>query len=268
MFVYNKKKFKRNVRLSDTAPERRKRIAGRGVKFLIVVVVGVIAAVFGYNVRAELLSTPVLAVDKVTLIGAKRVKDGEVVELGGLYAGQNILTINVDGVEAAIASHSYVESANVRRVFPSTIEVRITEHVPALLVKAGELYVMDSSGALFKKYANDDALDLPVVTGFESRPESFAAAAPRLLELLGALAASRSIKPEMVSEIHSDPVYGFTVLVLNDAVKLEFGSDGFAEKTELLDKVIETRGKTFVGIESIDLNNKRGAVVKSAIAAA
>ncbi len=67
-----------------------------------------------------------------------------------------------------------------------------------------------------------------------------------------------------VSEIHVDDTYGFYIYTTYEGSRIEVGSDGFEEKLRSLDKVIDARGGTLAGVTNIDLNNKRGVIVRLA----
>ena len=131
-------------------------------------------------------------------------------------------------------------------------------------MKLDALYVMDTSGVIFKKYSAEEGLDLPVVTGLSK--ESLASGGEnleeRLMELISVLTNRSGFNITNVSEINIDADHGLSLFTLDEGVRLDVGMGSFEEKLASFEKILGTRGGVLKGIEAFDLNNYREVIVR------
>ena len=110
-----------------------------------------------------------LHLEQVRVVGSDRSKisDAEIVLAGGLIKGRHLLKISTAKAEAGIEKIPWVARASIRRVLPSTVEVSITNRVPALVVVfAGQSFIADAGGTVI---ARGEA-GLPRVTDLPGPP--------------------------------------------------------------------------------------------------
>lgn len=257
-------KKKTNRRLVDPFRVRARRFikkAARVAAFAGAVPVLVVAGLWGY---AEITTAEALSVRAITVTGLSNVTASEIEELSGIRKGQNIFIFDCDAVEAALKANPWVEAAEVGRSLPDTVNIAIKERIPIALVKLDAMYVMDSSGVIFKRFASGDGLDLPVVTGLTA--EALGGDDPKgiqkgLIRLISILSGRSGFNISNVSEINVDPSFGLSVYTLEDGVRLEVGLDGFEEKLDSFEKVLRHRG-TLDGVEAMDLNDSKEVIVR------
>jgi cell division septal protein FtsQ len=172
-----------------------------------------------------------------------------------------------------LLTHPFIKGAEVKRRLPDRVEIVIEEREPVAFVLVGVLFVMDSSGDIFKAYSKDDALDLPVLTGMaeletdgygELRPGLKPEFRTELLGLIRVLTDGSWFGLESISELHADPVFGFSMVTLDHGVRVEMGRGGVSRKLENLQKVIGARGGSLAGVTAVDLTSARGVIVKFA----
>ncbi|MGH2772769.1 MAG: cell division protein FtsQ/DivIB [Actinomycetota bacterium] len=92
-----------------------------------------------------------LHLENVRVVGSdrSRISDAEIILAGGLIKGRHLLKISTGKAEQRIEKIPWVARASIRRVLPSTVEVSITNRVPALvLVFAGQSFLADAGGAV------------------------------------------------------------------------------------------------------------------------
>lgn len=94
------------------------------------VVAALLLGVVGY----AFLFSPWLAVRHVTLIGGDRFGAAQLDAATAGQVGRPLARVNSSAVERAIGSYPAVKSVRVVRVWPGTLEVRVTERVPVLAV--------------------------------------------------------------------------------------------------------------------------------------
>ncbi|HME91930.1 MAG TPA: FtsQ-type POTRA domain-containing protein [Myxococcaceae bacterium] len=156
----------------------------------------------GYQAYRWAHRTPQFALKSVTFQGLRRAQQADLLRLAGVSAGQNLLGLDLQAIERAIAAHPWVDQARVTRRFPDSLAIAVKEHEPAALVALGELYLVDSEGRPFKKIEREDPADLPLITGlareqFVDAPEQ---SRLRLRQMLAVAAAySRSDPPPVAS---------------------------------------------------------------------
>lgn len=78
-----------------------------------------------------------------------------------------MFSIDLDEMVDSIERHPWIQGVTIYRRFPDTLRIDIQEHQPAILVSAGQVYVGNEKGELFKRLSVGDQLDLPVLTGLD-----------------------------------------------------------------------------------------------------
>lgn len=200
----------------------------------------------------------------VTVIGAQRVAAEDVVAASGITAGLNMFSFSKDEVASRLKANPWVESVEVDRELPGTVEITVRERDPIALVKLDALYLMDSAGVIFKRYSAEEGLDLPVVTGLtkESLASSPENLEERLMELISVLTNRSGFNITNVSEIKIDADHGLSLFTLDEGVRLDVGMGSFEEKLASFEKILSTRDGVLKGIEAFDLNNHREVIVR------
>lgn len=151
----------------DTDPRisrRRKAVArSKRRRFLMsagaVVLVGVIAWAMFFS--------PLLHVREVKVTGARFTGEEEVIEATGLLgAERNLLLLGTDTIADRIEELPWIASADVDRMLPGTVRVRVKERSPALLLSIGAArWTIDAHGYVL---ATGEATEgLPVLAGVE-----------------------------------------------------------------------------------------------------
>ena len=65
-----------------------------------------------------------------------------------------------------LTHNPWVETVRIRRFFPDSLSIAITEREPVAVVNMGFIYYLDKKGNIFKVLNQGDRLDYPVITGF------------------------------------------------------------------------------------------------------
>ncbi len=164
----------------------------------------------GVELRRWALSSPTFLLKETTFSGLQRAAPGELLKLSGLTVGQNLWSLDVEPLERAMSAHPWVRTVEVRRHFPSSVSVEVTEHVPAALATLGDLYLLDEQGEPFKRLQPGDKVDLPLLTGLdrEGYLADEAGVRERVREALAvaeAYAARQPGKRERLSEVRVTP---------------------------------------------------------------
>jgi len=254
-----KKRRRRNRRHGDKPLVRLRRKVVRAAKVLMLVAGAAGVSYGGYLGYGWITTTGVLAVEDVTVAGAGRTTEEEILRLSGGLRGRNILSFSSAEVEEMIERGPWIAEARVRRDPPLGMTIEVIERDPLALVLMDELFVMDTKGVIFKKFSSSDGVDLPVVTGLD--PEGPGAVEEELLELLTVLRGREGFGLARVSEVNVDPVTGLTLLTVGRGTRLELGFGAFEAKLVSFEKVRAHRGG-LAGVSSMDLTDAGEVIVR------
>ncbi len=97
---------------------------------LIVGISLVVAILLGY----VFLFSPLLAVRKVQLVGGDRFGSAQLQAMAGSEMGVPLARVDLASLQRRVTSEPAVKSARVVRVWPHTLEVRVTERIPVVAV--------------------------------------------------------------------------------------------------------------------------------------
>jgi cell division protein FtsQ len=154
---------------NERARARRSGLLRRGwnvLKTLVVasIVTGGLGAAGWYGWRA-FESNGFLALREVDVVGNKLVNKAEILEKAGLELGTKLPSVPVSSVEASLKALPGVGDVEVKRIFPSRIEIRVKEKEPVAMGYARGWYGLAPDGSRIPgmDWAQSD---LPVVDGF------------------------------------------------------------------------------------------------------
>ncbi len=255
---------RRNRRHRDPLLKRAARAFLRYTKAAAALAAIAALAYGGWRGYREITTTERLAIETIEITGANRVSEDDVYDLAGIEEGDNIFSFRAGDVAERIKRNPWIKEAGISRSLPSTVAIEVAEREPLVLIKLDALYVMDTSGVVFKKYSVEDGLDLPVVTGLtmDGLKETSGELEAGLLELIRTLKGREGFSLAKVSEIHADRVFGLSVYTLDEGVRLDVGFKGFGPKLASFEKILSARGGSLSGIEAMDLTNHREVVVR------
>jgi cell division protein FtsQ len=117
---------------------------------------------------------------QIQVEGGRRLSRQLVLDQAGVRPGVNVLSVNLAAARKRLLAHPWIAEAEIQREIPSTLRIRIREHVGAAVVDTGRKFLLSPQGELFKEWEASDPADLPSVTGLalaDLRPVDRAAAA-------------------------------------------------------------------------------------------
>ena len=96
------------------------------------------------------------------------------------YLGQNLLDLDLLGIEVAARRDPWVRGTSVKRVLPATLRLTVVERTPvAMALIDGTAHVIDASGYVVGPAGVGLSDDLPVLTGLDGMDETTLIAALR-----------------------------------------------------------------------------------------
>ena len=134
-------KSKKQQRLRRRRQQQRNGVRALPLIILCAVLMGlVIGAIF-------------FRIGKVKVTGSTRYTDEEILAASGIQVGGNLFLIRTSaGASAIKAAFPYVESASIRRRFPSTVEITIREAEPAACIETEDAcWLVSEAGRLLEE---------------------------------------------------------------------------------------------------------------------
>jgi cell division protein FtsQ len=214
-----------------------------GVLFSIAVLC--LTFIYAYS---YLLSSPYFEIKETSVRGLKELTEKDVLTQAALQPRQNLLALNIDALASRISTNPWVKNIYVGRELPNRLILEVRERTPLALVKQGSnFYLMDSEGFVFKKLGKGDEVDLPILTGFNSKEKEKLKLLLTTLNLLKKLSASGHYNHlGSVSEVHLDDVFGLSLLT-DSGLYLKLGKDDYENKLKQLNVVLADLDKRGLG---------------------
>ena len=128
--------------------ERAKRLRASSRRYFVRVFVAigiVVALLAGW---AALYNSPVFSIENVTVNGVEHLTSDEMAQLANVPADTTLLRVDTDAIAGRVLMNSWVQDVQVNRMFPSTLEINVTERPVAAIVE-----IPVSQGSAVKQWA-------------------------------------------------------------------------------------------------------------------
>lgn len=230
--------------------ERRLKLPKIAFGRLSVVPVAFLVVFFSYEMSAALLDRPI---NKIAIEGPfERVSALEIEAAIGDELERGFLSANLEEIRERVQDLPWIDRANVVRRWPDTLEVSVTEQVPAACW--GESGLMNTRGELFVQNARHVPAELPRLSG----PDGHAAeVARRYLDI------RRQLIPLGLDlrRVHLD-ARGAWQLTLANGVEVRLGRRDTDARTDLfLDVAANIVARREGDIEFVDMRYSNGFTV-------
>ena len=200
-----------------------------------------------------------LQVGRIVVTGNVRLSSAEVQALAhGLY-GRSILTADLDACRRRLLESPWVADAALRRVLPSTIEVRVVERQPIGISRLGnQLYLIDRSGTVIDEFGpRYREFDLPIVDGLvrtpkRGKPAIDAERAELAARVIDSVSTRKAIARRL-SQIDVSDLHDVVVLLEGDSALLHLGEERFVERLQSYLEVASALRDRVSDIDYVDL---------------
>lgn len=229
----------RRFKRAQVKPSRKRSGVSRQAWFAVRLAAFLIVLAYAaYQGVTLVAAAPSLQINHITVRGHERLSAGEVLALVAGLRGQNILAADLDRWQDTLLSSPWVESATVRRVLPSTVEIAVRERRPMGVGRIGTaMYLVDSRGVIVDEYGPAYAdLDLPIIDGLSASPEDGGsivdvARAEFAARVIAALATRPELQ-QMVSQLDVSNLRDAVVILAGDPALLRLGDTDFAARLQ------------------------------------
>jgi cell division protein FtsQ len=212
---------------------------------LAVVIIGL-----SYHFSAELLDQPISAIkiegpfQRVSALQIEEAISGEL--------ENGFLSANLSAIQEMIVALPWIDKANVVRRWPATIEISVTEQIPA--ASWGESGLLNTRGELFVTSARHVPAELPRLSGPEGH---YALVATRYLGI-----REKLIPVGLdVRRVHVD-ARGAWEMTLANGIDIRLGRRDVAERIQLfLDVAANLISRREQEIEFVDMRYNNGFTI-------
>lgn len=163
----NNKKKQDEIKKEFAKKQRKRDKRLKRIKFFLklILLIGVISGIIAFAT-----CSPIFNIQNIEVTNNKQLSPETIISLSELSVGQNIFKFWKNDVENKIKSNAYIESVELKRVFPNKLEINIQEREPKFSVPVlGEYAYINTQGYILEITQNQ--LNLPIITGISTKEE-------------------------------------------------------------------------------------------------
>jgi len=250
----------KRFRRAHVKPSRKRSAASKYVwpaaKFLAMVLV---LGYAGYRGATLIAAATSLQIGHMVVRGQTRLSTGELLALVEGLRGQNILAADLDAWQEKLLASPWVESATIRRVLPSTVEITVHERRPMGIGRLGAtMYLIDPRGVIIDEYGPAYAdIDLPIIDGIGAAPHQGGSIVDiARAEFATRVIAALSTRPELakrVSQVDVSDLHDAVVILDGDPALLRLGDTDFVARLQQYIDLAPALHERLAGIDYVDL---------------
>lgn len=153
-----KKKEKKNNIRSFKSYEKTSRLRRLKIFFILVALIVVIMLI---------LSSRIFNIQNINVVNNSIISAEEIINLSKIGVGENIFKIRKSSAIEAIKENAYIESVEISRKLPNTLEISVKERIRKYVLQFADSYVyINNQGYMLE--ISTEKLDLPIITGFKT----------------------------------------------------------------------------------------------------
>ena len=260
----NKNKIQKDAQIKRkiNKQEQKRRKRNKKIKLILKIVLSV-GIIIGGIIFA--MTSPIFNIKKIEVLNNEEVSSETIISISEIKTEENIFKFKKSDVIKNIKENPYIESVEIKRKLPSTVQIGVKERMPQYSVEFMEKYVyISSQGYLLE--ISEDSKGLPIIQGIVT-PEEEIEAGKRLciedLEKLEDVIKIMNIAKE--NELHSKISFiniknknEYVLYLKEENKKVHLGdntnlSNKMIYVVALIEKEKDKAGEIFV---NGDLNNK------------
>jgi cell division septal protein FtsQ len=219
----------------------------KGGTIIFFTVIFIIIIAFGVDLSAHNLT-----VSDIEVSGNYHLSKDDVIRSLNINRGANLLTLELNVVEARLKSNPWIKDVSLRKQMPDTLMIRIKEAEPkALLYQNNSTYLVEEEGNMLEQVMSEGTAFLPVIRSdnTENNKKGIQEAI-QLIEALnkkGILARKESVEIRLNS-------YGPDMVVDGSIIKVGYGDymDKLARWEELEPEVTKLGQTSYIDLRFRD----------------
>ena len=247
------KKSKKNKKVNHKKGKMRKQAK---VVFGIVIFIVIFILV---------LCSPIFDIKNIETEGNLQISNEKLISISSLQLHTNIFKFNKGIIKEKIKENAYIDTVEVTRKLPSTVQITVTERVPKYMLQFADSYVYINNQGYMLEISNEK-LEIPILIGFTTDLSNIKAGNRINVEDLKKMdmvikiyeAAKSNGLGELITKIDISNEKNYSIILEKEGKKVYLG-----ECTELntrilyLKSILETlNGKSGELFLNIDLNSQ------------
>ncbi|HVY53914.1 MAG TPA: cell division protein FtsQ/DivIB, partial [Gammaproteobacteria bacterium] len=169
--------------------------------------------ILGVQIYQTVHSSKSFPIKLVHIYNAPHVDHTELQQLLTPLLAHNFFAVDMEQVQDRLLQFSWVENVAIRRAWPDTIDIYVTEHQPIARWRDGSL--LSASGNLFNPGSYKEAADLPQFVGADGEQET-------MLQYFNDLNRELSVLHAKITRLELAP-YELWQLTLDNGIRLRLG---------------------------------------------
>lgn len=257
----------KRFRRSRVSPARKRRWQLPWWSIVRVAAIVLVLSFGVYHTVGLVLASEMLTVSRITVQGNQRMSQGEVLALLDGLSNASMVTTDLEAWRQKLLMSPWVEEASIRRMFPGTLVVVISERQPIGVGRIrGRLYLLDGSGSVIDEFGPNYAdLDLPVIDGMGDGEADDSPADEERARLAGRLMGDLHRLPALarrVSQIDVSDARNAIVVLKGDTVLVHVGEQRFVQRLQAYLDLVPALREQVPEIDYVDLRFDERVYVK------
>ena len=258
----------RRFRRPDVRPGTRKRLSQLAWRLgRIAVVIGATIMVGTWAART-LLASSWLTVRHIVVHGNNRLSTPDVEALLAGIRAERILNIDFEAYRKRVMDSPWVADVSMRRILPSTVELRLVERVPMAIARLGpQLYLVDSAGVIMDEFGPQYRdFDLPIVDGLVTASRGGPVTDADRVQLTGRFFEALAARPDLrrrVSQVDVSNARDLVAFLDSEPAALHLGDARFVERLTTYFEIGQALHDQFSDLDYVDLRFDERVFVRS-----
>jgi cell division protein FtsQ len=230
----------------------------------IVTVVSVAGIYAVSRVAGFVLTAEALTITTIDVKGTQRMAPEDALALLDGMRGTSMVTVDLETWRGKLLDAPWVADVAMRRVFPGTISIVISERQPLGIGRIKDaLFLIDRTGEVIDEFGPRYAqFDLPIIDGLSGGDRTTAAARAALAGRVLADFQRRPGLARLVSQVDVSNAADAVVILKDDAALIHTGDDQFVERLQLYLDLRPRLREEVPRIDTVDLRFGERVYVK------
>jgi cell division septal protein FtsQ len=205
-----------------------------------------------------LRTTAFFALKTIEVYGINRLSEENVIKLANIEQNINILTIDLNEIDERVRKNPWVEHLRLRRILPGKLRITLFEKRAYAVIKYDAPFFVTKSGDIIKKLSPGEAIDLPVITGLNSKEQLLIKNA---LHVLSNPNIQKTIPLSQIGEVNFQD-HRISLFTISPPIKILADTRLLKDQFYRLKFVLSALQKKEIIPRQIDLNYSKKVVVK------
>lgn len=184
----------------------------------------------------------------------QQVSEAELGRMINAYMGAGFFNFDVSGVKQTLESHAWIEEASIKRIWPDSLSISLTEHVA--IARWGDDQLLNQYGELISPNNVERMTSLPLLDG----PDGSQVSVMEQYQMMNQLLLTSGLRMSGITLSER----GSWELSLNDSMLVTVGREQIVERLQRFIDFYEGQPvEETVGISAVDLRYDNGIAIRN-----